>query len=205
MPKYLVRPAAYPVEGLRSVFDIKLIDFGESFFENESPKTVHTSLSLQAPEVVFGDKLDYRVDLWSMGCLVSFNSRHNKHHGSRKAEDSLRFLQLFELVAGQPPFVGSIGPIGILVYQMMDTTKDKLPERWQEKWRAMGCPEPVEESSCSLQKSLEELYFYGKDKLDFTREDLLKAGELIRKLLRLEPSARASATEILQDPWFDDQ
>lgn len=45
---------------------IKIIDFGEAFFADSSPRTLHTPLSVRAPEVVFGDPLDRQVDLWSM-------------------------------------------------------------------------------------------------------------------------------------------
>ena len=46
------------------------------------------------------------------------------------------------------------------------------------------------------------MYFDGERNKDLTREDILKVGELVRRMLRYEPSMRASAREILQDPWF---
>ena len=69
-------------------------------------------------------------------------------------------------------------------------------------WRAMMSIEARGESVQPLQKWLNEVYFDGKREAELTQEDIMKVGELVRRMLRLEPSARASAEQILQDPWF---
>jgi serine/threonine-protein kinase SRPK3 len=56
----------------------------------------------------------------------------------------------------------------------------------------------------TLQEWLEETYFDGVRKEDFTREDIVKVSALVRRLLRFEPSTRASAQEVLHDPWLRD-
>ncbi|KAI9679435.1 MAG: hypothetical protein M1817_005457 [Caeruleum heppii] len=178
MPEYLVRPTCYPADISVSVHPIKIVDFGESFLSNEVPGTPHTPLPVRAPEIIFEDKLDHRVDLWSMGCM------------------------LFELVVGQPPFDSFMTTPTILVRQMLEMANDGLPERWQPKWKAMDKESPGEESGHTLQEWLEEMYFDGERKAELTREDMLKLGQLIERLLRFEPSERASASEILQDSWF---
>ncbi|KAF2257428.1 kinase-like protein [Trematosphaeria pertusa] len=177
MPKYLVRPTSYPAV-LSSFHPIKIVDFGESFLSNDIPDTLHTPLPVRAPEIIFGDKLDHRVDLWSMGCM------------------------LFELVVGQPPFDSFMTTPTILARQMLEMVSDELPERWQETWRAMDSASRGEKSGYTLQEWLEEMYFDGERNEDLTRKDILKVGELVRKMLRFEPSMRASAREILQDSWF---
>jgi serine/threonine-protein kinase SRPK3 len=70
LPVYLVRPTSYPVDLSLLGGQIKIIDFGESFPNNDAPTTLHTPLCVRAPEVIFEEKLDYRVDLWSAGCMV---------------------------------------------------------------------------------------------------------------------------------------
>jgi serine/threonine-protein kinase SRPK3 len=72
-PPYLVAAASYRMD-LSVAPQIKIIDFGESFPSTDVPDTLHTPVYLRAPEVIFGDKLDFRVDLWSAGCLVSIPS-----------------------------------------------------------------------------------------------------------------------------------
>ena len=62
----------------------------------------------------------------------------------------------------------------------------------------------AESSGPGLQEWLEKMYFDGERKEDLTNQDITKLGQIIRKLLHFEPSARASAREILDDPWFRD-
>ena len=68
IPEYIVRPAGTHSWPLSNI--IKIVDFDESFLQQTVPQTLHTPLTVRAPEVIFGDHLDYRVDLWSLGCLV---------------------------------------------------------------------------------------------------------------------------------------
>ncbi|OCL14021.1 hypothetical protein AOQ84DRAFT_394724 [Glonium stellatum] len=138
MPKYLIRPTFYSADLLLSFYLIKIINFNK-------------------------DKFNYRVDLWSIGCI------------------------LFKLIVGQPPFDSfMITPI-ILIRQMLEMANSASPG---------------EKSGNTLQEWLEEIYFDGERNKDLTREDILKVGELVRRMLRFEPSMRASARDILQDPWF---
>ncbi|KZF25835.1 kinase-like protein [Xylona heveae TC161] len=178
VPEYLVRPTCYPAERSLSTQRIKIADFGESFLGNEVAERLHTPLVVRAPEAIFGDRLDYRVDLWSMGCM------------------------LFELVTGQPPFDSiMIKPVS-LVSQMLETTGEDLPERWKPTWHIMNGINPNAESGITLQDWLEEVYFHDGKKVDFGKEDILKLGKLVHIMLRFEPPARASARDILNDPWF---
>lgn len=71
VPDYIVRPASYRSHFWPSSNPVKIVGFGESFLPTTIPQTLHTPLSVRAPEVIFGERLDYRVDLWSMGCMVS--------------------------------------------------------------------------------------------------------------------------------------
>jgi serine/threonine-protein kinase SRPK3 len=88
---------------------------------------------------------------------------------------------------------------------MLESTDDDLPQRWHEKYRTIVKEWTGEKPNSRLQKWLEEVYFDDRKRQVFTREDIVKIGDLVRKLLRFEPSTRASVDEILQDPWFTDQ
>ncbi|CAI6342237.1 unnamed protein product [Periconia digitata] len=179
VPQYLVRPFSYPADSSLFSSPIKIIDFGEAFLSNDTPRTLHTPLPIRAPEIIFGEKLDYRVDMWSMGCL------------------------LFELVVGQPPFDSIMTTPTVLVRQMLEMCSDDLPERWQQSWRAIDNKAAGENSNYTLQQWLEEMYFDGERNEDLTRDDIIKVGELVGGMLRFEPSTRTSAREVLQDPWFN--
>jgi serine/threonine-protein kinase SRPK3 len=71
VPRYLVRPTSYPIDVKSSIGSIKIVDFGQSFLSDKCPSVLNTPLPVRAPEIIFKDKVDYRVDLWSMACLVS--------------------------------------------------------------------------------------------------------------------------------------
>lgn len=70
IPEYLVRPLTYPLSTSSLSESVKIVDYGESFFDTDPPATLRTPLAVRAPEVVLGQSFDHRVDLWSMGCLV---------------------------------------------------------------------------------------------------------------------------------------
>lgn len=77
IPEYIVRPASLHSRSWPLSDTIKLVDFGESFPRKDAPKTLHTPLVVRAPEVIFKDRLDYRVDLWSLGCMVYRSPTHH--------------------------------------------------------------------------------------------------------------------------------
>jgi serine/threonine-protein kinase SRPK3 len=87
---------------------------------------------------------------------------------------------------------------------MQEMASDDLPKRWQNIWDTMDKGEDVTAGSSepNLQEWLEEVYFDGRRTPDLTREDITRLGEIIGSLLYFEPSARASARQILDDPWF---
>jgi serine/threonine-protein kinase SRPK3 len=71
VPHHQISSATWPsLEPLLTLPLIKIIDFGESFLMSDPPDRTHTPLRVRAPEAILKDKIDYRVDLWSMGCLV---------------------------------------------------------------------------------------------------------------------------------------
>ncbi|BCS07329.1 hypothetical protein ALUC_11710A [Aspergillus luchuensis] len=179
IPEYIVRPASLHSRSWPLSDTIKLVDFGESFPRKDAPKTLHTPLVVRAPEVIFKDRLDYRVDLWSLGCM------------------------LFELFVGQPPFDSFLITPKILVEQMQEMGGEALPDRWAPLWESMRGENATEAGGPGLQEWLEEMYFDGERKEDMTRDDIVELGRIIRKLLRFEPGARASVEEILNDPWFE--
>ncbi|GKZ32254.1 hypothetical protein AbraIFM66950_001534 [Aspergillus brasiliensis] len=181
IPEYIVRPASLHSRSRPLSNTIKIVDFGGSFSQDDVPETLHTPLVVRAPEVIFKDRLDYRVDLWSVGCV------------------------LFELFVGQPPFDSFLITPKILVEQMQEITGEALPERWVPLWESMQGEDVNENRGPGLQDWLEEMYFDGERKEELTRDDIVRLGRIIRKLLRFEPAARALVEEILDDPWFKNE
>ncbi|KAG5810591.1 hypothetical protein H9Q74_005726 [Fusarium xylarioides] len=181
LPAQIVRPASFghrEVQRTLAKPSIKIIDFGEAFISDDVPSTLHTPLPVRAPEILFGDKLDHRVDLWSTGCLI------------------------FELITGQPPFDVIMLTPPILVEQMIERIDDELPSRWHAKWQAMQGTPAQPDDGMNLHSWLEEVYFDADKKAEFTKNDIKRAAELIARLMRFEPSLRAPPDEILAESWF---
>jgi serine/threonine-protein kinase SRPK3 len=109
---------------------------------------------------------------------------------------------LFELIVGQPLFDSFMTTPAILVRQILETVDDDLPERWKREWHTMKEMLSNNDSTCPLQDWSEEMYFDGESREDLSREDIVRLGVLIGSMLRMEPSARASAKAVIQDAWF---
>ncbi|KAG6176214.1 hypothetical protein E4U36_008178 [Claviceps purpurea] len=178
VPTQMIRPAIFPEYDIMEAPcpSIKIIDFGEAFFGDDAPSTLKAPLVLRAPEIIFGDRPDLRVDLWTAGCLI------------------------FELVVGFQLFYGWVPPN--VVDNMLVITSDELPSRWQAKWRAMQQDEPNRFRGLTLQKRLEGLYFMEDKDAEFTVEEIGCIVKTIAGLLRLEPSLRATASECLAQDWL---
>ena len=88
---------------------------------------------------------------------------------------------------------------------MQDMTNEPLPDRWLGLWKEIRAGVDTELPGPGLEKWLQEVYFDGERKQDLASEEIAQLGQIIRKLLRFEPSARASASDILRDPWFRDE
>jgi serine/threonine protein kinase len=51
--------------------EIKVIDFGSSCFIHDHLSSYVQSRSYRAPEVILGCKYDYKIDMWSLGCIIA--------------------------------------------------------------------------------------------------------------------------------------
>jgi serine/threonine protein kinase len=51
--------------------EVKIIDFGSSCFIHDHLSSYVQSRSYRAPEVILGCKYDYKIDMWSLGCIIA--------------------------------------------------------------------------------------------------------------------------------------
>ncbi|KAI5196896.1 kinase-like protein [Aureobasidium subglaciale] len=180
VPDYLVWSARLPTADLNTAKpSIKLIDFGESFFLNDRPQTLHTPLAIRAPELLFDDDYDLSVDCWALGCTM------------------------FEFVVGYPPVSGLLAKKGDILQQIADMIGEP-PERWQPKWKALPKWElsADDEPAYTLEERLELCYFDVEKSTELSRRDVADFGKLVKKLLQWQPSARSSVVEVLSDDWL---
>ncbi|KZO90058.1 kinase-like protein [Calocera viscosa TUFC12733] len=178
-----------PVPGLAEAMqcDFYLADFGSA--QNEKEHTVEEIAhpDLRAPEVFLGGEWDCSADIWTFGCLLMEY-----------------FLQtrLFRMEA-RPELSLNSAEISIL-WQMMGVTMESCSEQlasckkageFFENGRLKGVPT---KSGDSVEVILKR----------YKPENLSQPGEiealaaLVKKCLCLTPKKRATADELLQDPWW---
>lgn len=86
---------------------------------------------------------------------------------------------------------------------MMAFDLSGLPLRWHKKWKIMEKDVPIgKDQFFTLQEWLNEVYFDQDRYSEFTTKDIEQVSELISRLLKFEPSQRATATDILDSSWF---
>ncbi|TGJ82074.1 hypothetical protein E0Z10_g6685 [Xylaria hypoxylon] len=166
-------------EEIRSSPKVKMIDFGESFYHGQSPSELNVSLPSYPPEALFGDPLGGRVDLWAMGCL------------------------LFELFTRETRFSSDLIARDDLAKQMVLGSADELPTRWKGKWHEIEKTGPtLLHRSIEFRQWFERVYYQHGCEKELTERDVAKVVDIIERMLKFEPLARAEAKEILEDPWF---
>ena len=75
IPNQLVKSVewvGWPDEDDEDDEDIRVIDLGEAFVQDAVPERLSQPEDLQAPETIFADRFDYRLDLWRAGLIVRF-------------------------------------------------------------------------------------------------------------------------------------
>lgn len=70
LPKQLVKAADWANWIDEDEEDIRVLDIGESFLQDEEPEKLAQPGTLRVPETIFTSGFDYRVDLWRAGCMV---------------------------------------------------------------------------------------------------------------------------------------
>ncbi|KAJ7459781.1 hypothetical protein FB451DRAFT_1046061 [Mycena latifolia] len=129
-----------------------------------------------------------KVDIWTFGCLG------------------------FELVVGPRLFVPEPKTIAnvtldateSVLYQMMCLTEDFKAENLQVSSRASQWFDLT--FQCNLKKSPPLFNYNYADIIDgykvMSRTDAESMGQLLKKCLRLDPSERCNAEDLLADSWF---
>ncbi|PSR79708.1 hypothetical protein BD289DRAFT_88652 [Coniella lustricola] len=91
----------------------------------------------------------------------------------------------------------------ILIQQMMAFDLNGLPPRWRKQCQFMSQDLSNErDQPLSVKDWLNEVYFEQDKSSELTANDIAQIGELISRLLKMEPSLRATTTNILDNSWF---
>ncbi|KAL5354256.1 hypothetical protein ACLOAV_000344 [Pseudogymnoascus australis] len=128
LPSQLVKAAEWNEWIDEEEENIRLLDFGQTFTQGAEPKRISQPRDLKAPETIFTDRFDYRLDLWRVGFAIYF------------------------FVFGAKPLQLFFGGDSDLVAQMINFVED-LPAEWEQKYKDIclkAGQEPVQGERLSL-------------------------------------------------------
>ncbi|KAJ3014399.1 hypothetical protein HKX48_005177 [Thoreauomyces humboldtii] len=156
-------------------YEIKVIDFGSSCFENEKVYTYVQSRFYRSPEVILGISYNAAIDMWSLGCI------------------------LCELYTGYPLFPGENEAEQLLcIMEVLGLPDPGLVDRGNRRkmfFEPNGNPRTVVNSKGRRRRPGQkcvELILKGADKLFV---------DFVSRCLEWDPRKRISPTEALRHEW----
>lgn len=209
--------------GSYSRAQIKLIDFGSSCYLTDRQSSYIQSRSYRAPEVVLGLPYDGKIDVWSLGCVVS-----EMYTGEVTFQNDsiVSMLSRIEAICGPFPRhmiaqgrqSGQFFTKSGLLYEVVDdsegdgskTAPGPQDDEEDEVNAAMQFdifqPKNTQLSSRlgfdpDLMHDFTEESYNSKPK-DPVRHEQQMFTDFVRKLLTIDPDGRPSAEEALQHPWM---
>lgn len=174
---------------------ILLTDFGEAFDSQRTQRfTAHAPVPLSPPESRFADEpLSFPSDIWTLGCVI------------------------WDLFGSSPPFETFPGSQDDIIVEHVETF-GKLPDQWWSKWETRGSWFD-EEGHKNVKESLRQ--YYGNTSRSWTQrfaeinisrqskkletfdpEEEKSFHDMMRSMLVLEPSERASIDDVVRCEWM---
>ncbi|KAG2126926.1 kinase-like domain-containing protein [Suillus clintonianus] len=165
-----------------SKLDVKLTDFGTAVSVNGFHPDIIQPFALRAPEVILGCEWGTSADIWNLGCLI------------------------FEFLTGHWLFVPRGGPtwtpeayhlahMPAMAGEEFDTTHFQTGKHLGKYFDDDGKLRIKVEEIQGLENVLESYKVVGDDELSMCTS-------FLRSMLRLKPSDRASAADLMQHEWL---
>ncbi|KAL2066601.1 hypothetical protein VTL71DRAFT_2672 [Oculimacula yallundae] len=184
LPKQLIKKADWIDWVDEDEEDIRIIDFGETFFYGARPEKLSQPGDLRIPETVFTDSFDHRIDLWRAGMTIC------------------------TMLYGARPFMLWGGPETV-IDQMIDFVEE-LPAEWAAEWAAKW-EDMLKGAQWTLEHDIIAKSI--RPRLDKRFHETIRKPALqcllpiMRALIRFRPEDRISAKEALAliPPGWEDE
>ncbi|KAF5365363.1 hypothetical protein D9757_012129 [Collybiopsis confluens] len=167
-----------------------LTDVGHSHWQDHHFQELIQPAALRSPEVILGYPWGTSTDIWNLGCLVTefligFWLFEFRAHGDKWNAEEDHLARMTEALGTK-----------------FDTVFLSKCQNSQKFFTSSGCWKNFtshEEPTWLLEKLLAEFA-----SVDLGEDEIIAAGKFLRKCLRMIPEERASARELLRDPWLAD-
>ncbi|KAJ3212725.1 serine/threonine protein kinase, CMGC group [Dinochytrium kinnereticum] len=163
---------------------VKIADLGNSCWVDHHFSNDIQTRQYRSPEAILGAKYDRSADMWSVGCmtfeLLTGDYLFDPQPGSRYTKDDDHVAQIVELLGHFPKSVALSGKYSSEIFNRRGELRHIHKLRY---WR--------------LNDVLHEKYH-------FSREDADMIAEFILPMIEIPPEKRATAAEMLDNPWIRD-
>lgn len=180
--------------------EVKVIDFGSSCFIHDHLSSYVQSRSYRAPEVILGCRYDYKIDMWSLGCILA---------------ELFTGYVLFQNDSVQGLLARVIGIIGPIPEYMMKEgrlvsnffTREGLIYQEanaanQDNQSESSKKDPLKKASAENDSKVHILVPKKASLKARVKSDDAYFLDFVRWLLEIDPTKRPSAKEAMQHPWL---
>ncbi|KAJ3007128.1 UNVERIFIED_CONTAM: serine/threonine protein kinase, CMGC group [Siphonaria sp. JEL0065] len=163
---------------------VKIADLGNACWTHHHFTNDIQTRQYRSPEAILGADYNTSADLWSVGCmtfeLITGDYLFDPQAGTRYTKDDDHIAQISELLGGFPKSVALSGKYSSEIFNR----RGEL--RHIHKLRFWG-----------ISDVLQEKYHYSK-------EEAQEIAEFISPMVEIIPEKRATAVEMLGNPWIKD-
>jgi serine/threonine protein kinase len=186
--------------------EVKVIDFGSSCFIHDHLSSYVQSRSYRAPEVILGCRYDYKIDMWSLGCILA------------ELYTGYVLFQNDSIQGLLARVVGIIGPVPEYMMKEGRLVSNFFTREGLIYQEASGGASPDGENSESSKarglkkpKGARDEDGDGKIHIIVPKKTTLKARvksddayflDFVRWLLEIDPTKRPSAREAMNHSWL---
>lgn len=182
--------------------EIKVIDFGSSCFIHDHLSSYVQSRSYRAPEVILGCSYDYKIDIWSLGCILAELLTGYVLFQNESVQGLLS--RIVGIIGPFPEYMMKEGRLVANFFTREGLLYQEVKEGGEEESKKGGKKPPA------AQPEDEETKIHILVAKKTTLKQRLQCSDayfldFVRWLLEVDPLKRPTAKEALQHPFLTEQ
>ena len=180
---------------MKSITDAtcKVIDFGSSCFVHDHLSAYIQSRSYRAPEVILGCRYDYKIDMWSLGCILAEIYTGNVLFQNDSIQSMLARI------------IGICGPIPNWMYEKGKLVNDFFTKEKLLYMEPNATDNNESENQTQPQEKGKKVHILVPKRSSLRkriRTDNEQFFNFLSGLLKIDPNDRMSAKEALNHPFI---